>query len=238
MAKRILLVEDNEDFSRTLKIQLEDNGYQADLAADGEQGLELALNEEYSLVLLDISLPEMDGLEVLSEIRKQKPQLPVMMLTSKAEELDKVVGLNLGADDYVTKPFTVAELFARINALLRRASGQSAPDAVPPEHEDIMTCGELAIDSGSRTVTLRGEKVHLTLKEFELLHFLASHPGQAYSREELIDEVWEYDGGDYSQSVSNIIMQLRKKIEKDPADPVYILTVRGYGYRFARENEI
>ena len=126
MVNKILLVEDNQDFSRTLKIQLEDNGYQTDLAEDGEKGLHMALNEEYSLVLLDISLPGKDGLEVLSQIRKHKQHLLVIMLTSKSEELDKVVGLNLGADDYVTKPFTLAELFARINALLRRTSGHPA----------------------------------------------------------------------------------------------------------------
>ena len=236
MKARVLLVEDHMDFAVTLKIQLEENGYAVTLAADGEQGLAEALQGDYSLVVLDISLPKKDGLEVLSEIRKHNAALPVMMLTSRAEELDKVAGLTLGADDYVTKPFTVAEFFARVNALLRRTGASGSPGA--SLRSKPLVFGDLSIDCGSRTVKLKGSEVALSPKEYELLALLAGSPGQAFSREELIEKIWQYNVGDYAQSVNNTVMQLRKKIESDPASPVFLLTVRGYGYRFAREDEV
>lgn len=234
--KKILLIEDNQDLVQMLRIHLRERGYEVDAAADGETGLERALSGEYSLIILDISLPKRDGLEVLQEIRQSAQGLPVLMLTARSEEIDKVVGLDLGADDYVTKPFSVAELLSRINALLRRVG--DTPSEKETSKGESLAFGELLIDLERRQVTLQDEEVDLTPMEFELLAFLASHAGQAFTRSEILENVWEYEGGDYESSVTNMIMRIRKKIEKDPISPEFIRTVRGFGYRFVTPEEI
>lgn len=236
METRILLVEDNEDFARVLGLYFRKAGYQLDRAEDGEKGLELALSGQYALIILDIGLPKRDGLEVLEEIRKSDQIVPVLMLTHRSKEMDKVVGLDLGADDYVTKPFSAAELMARVDALLRRAGRRAKTDLV--ETGENLDFGTLQIDLDSRRVILDGEEVDLTPKEFEIVAFLASHPGQAFSREELLDTVWEYGAGDYAHVVNNTVMRIRKKIGDDPTNPRYIKTVRGFGYRFATRKEL
>lgn len=232
----ILLVEDSEDFARVFRLHLEKHGFIIERARDGEEGLEKALSDKYDLVVLDVGLPKKDGFDVLREIRIKDKDLPVLMLTSKDQELDKVAGLDLGADDYVTKPFSAAELLSRINALLRRSQGKTvSSDSQEPRQ---LVSGSLMIDFASRRVSLNDTELELTAKEFDLIAFFASHPGEAFSRDELLEAVWGYDGGDYNKSVNTAIMRLRQKIEADPANPQIITTVRGYGYRYAKPEEL
>ncbi len=234
--EKILLVEDNKDLADVLLLHLHAEGFETDHAADGEEGLRLAITGNYALILLDISLPKLDGLHVLTELRKQHPAVPVIMLTSRAQEIDKVVGLNLGADDYVTKPFGVAELMARIRARLRRGSTGKTSENIHSSTDLVF--GPLAIDIHSRRAYLRNAEIELTTKEFDLLAFLASHAGQAFSMEDILNELWADTRADYSSSLHNLIMRIRKKIEDDPANPALLKTVRGYGYRFTTKQEL
>lgn len=229
--EKILLVEDDEDIARGLKLYLECEGFECTHVLDGEAGLESALSGKYTLVILDIELPKRDGVEVLKEIRKADLDLPIIMLTCRSEETDKVVGLSYGADDYVTKPFQIAELLARIESILRRVRRSRSRAA--SSQAKVLRFGELVIELDNRRVKVKGEEAGLTPMEFDILAYLASHPGRAFSKEELVENVWKYDAGDYSPSVYNMIMRIRKKIEEDPANPIYLETVRGHGYRFA-----
>lgn len=235
---KILLVEDNADLAKVLQLHLSQLGYVLEHAEDGEEGLYRLQQGEYVLVILDVMLPKIDGLEVLKRIRAEDRALPIMMLTSKSEEIDKVVGLNLGADDYVTKPFTVSELLARINALLRRAGPPGRASDQGPEDDLVLRFDPLRIDLQRRRVTIGDQLIEMTPKEFDIVAFLASNPGRPVTREQLIAEVWGYDGGDYQQAVNNVILRVRKKIEADPANPKYLLTVRGMGYRFVEQWEL
>ena len=235
MSQTILIVEDDPDICDLIEIHLNDIGYQLDRAADGEAGLSRIEQNSYALVILDLMLPKLDGLEVCKRTRELDKQIPIVMLTSKSEELDKVLGLELGADDYITKPFSVRELTARVKALLRRAGSVPEPDSEAPRQLDY---GHLAIDLEDRKVLGGGDRIDLTAKEFELLALLASHPGRTYSRDELLDLIWGVQFSGYEHTVNSHISRLRSKIEPDPSNPVYILRVWGVGYRFAETDEL
>lgn len=244
--QRILLIEDDEGMRELVRAHIEYLGFDLDFAADGMAGLEKALGEEYALILLDLNLPRLGGHEVCKQLRKEKPLVPVIMLTARGEEIDKVLGLELGADDYLTKPFSVPELTARINARLRiakitgRASTAVETTAGAPEHRpgELLRFGDLQIDLFRRRVTVASAEVQLTPKEFDLLAFLGSNPGRPFSREELLSEVWGFANFSYEGNVNALITRLRKKIEPDAENPTYIRTVWGVGYRMAERNEL
>ena len=222
----ILIVDDEAAIRELLKYNLEKEGYKITSAADGEQALSLMAKSNFALVILDLMLPGINGLEVCRKMR-QDPSLvaiPIIMLTAKGEEIDKVVGLELGADDYVTKPFGVRELLARIKVRLRRTSLD--------REEDIIVKGDLVIDSNSFSIRVRNEEVDFTPKEFELVKLLATHPGKVYTRDELLEKIWGYEYPGDTRTVDVHVRHLRQKIEKDPSDPEYIETIRGIGYRF------
>ena len=229
----ILLVEDEPDIADLLSLHLGDLGYRIDVVADGALALQKALAESYALIILDLMLPGMDGLEVCKQLRASERPTPILMLTAKSEEVDKVLGLELGADDYVTKPFSIRELIARIRALLRRVELDQ-----PEEEVAEVVVGDLRIEPSKRKVRMAGEVVELTAKEFDLLSLFAQHPGRAFSRQELLDKVWGYQYAGYSHTVNSHINRLRSKIEPDPASPRYVQTVWGVGYRFTEAEEL
>ena len=229
--KRILVVEDDSDLAELLSLHLSQLGYEVEHAADGEAGLKLALDKSYALVVLDWMLPKLEGLEVCKQLRAKKARVPILMLTSRAEEMDKVLGLELGADDYVSKPFLLAELLARVKALLRRTELNDTTLPIDRPKEDL-TFSDIKISPSQRKVFVFTKDVELTAKEFDLLYFLASSPGRAFTREQILVNVWDTECIGYEHSVNTLIKRLRKKIEKDPANPERIETVRGIGYRF------
>lgn len=233
--KHVLIVEDDSNIADLVEIHLKDLGYEVDRAEDGKTGLRLALSGDYSLIILDIMLPELDGLEVCKELRRRNNHTPVLMLTAKSEEIDKVLGLELGADDYLTKPFSIKELIARVKAIFRRM--EMNRESTGEIAEEKLRFGELEIDLVKRRVLLSGKPVELTVKEFELLSLFAQKPGRAYSRSELLDIIWGYQFAGYEHTVNSHINRLRNKIEKNPSDPVFIQTVWGVGYRFAEKEE-
>lgn len=233
MKKRILIVEDNTDLSKLLTLHLTDQLYGVTCESHGERGYRQALKGEFDLIILDIMLPGMDGMDVLRHIRQAGKNVPILMLTSKSTEMDRVLGLELGADDYVTKPFSIRELLARVKAMFRRMESLSKPQT--KENDAPLSAGNLALDPEKRTVEISGISVDLTAKEFDLLFHFASHPGRAYSRSQLLDTVWGYAHSGYEHTVNSHINRLRAKIEEDPANPRYILTVWGVGYKFTDE---
>jgi DNA-binding response OmpR family regulator len=235
MSRNVLVVEDDKDIARLLDLHLRDEGYSVTVASDGKTGMAQALSKPYDIVILDLILPGMDGLEVCRGIRNRKDYTPILMLTAKSTDVDRIVGLEMGADDYLTKPFNVRELLARVKALFRRVDALRAKDPTVPRKR--IESGELVIDPEKRKVTIRGNPVHLTAREFELLQEFALHPGRAYTRVQLLDKVWGYSYQGYEHTVNSHINRLREKIEKNPAKPRYILTVRGVGYRFAEPGE-
>jgi len=230
----ILLVEDNQDLLNLVNINLTDQGYQVHTAADGQTALDLYKSESPSLIILDIMLPKVDGLEVCKQIRKEDRLVPILMLTAKAEEVDKVLGLELGADDYMTKPFSIRELLARVKAMFRRLDANKLVNENLPE---VLRHKDLELYPNLRKVVLDGETLELTSKEYDLLMLFFSNPGKAYSREELLNEVWGYTYDGYSHTVNSHINRLRSKIENDPSEPEYVKTVWGVGYRFAEKEE-
>ena len=226
--KRVLIVEDNADLAFGLRNNLELEGYEVRVAADGRAGLEAFRAAGADVVVLDLMLPELDGFDVLRELRKRDARVPILILTARGEEMDKVLGLRLGADDYVTKPFGLLELLARVEALLRR----SAP--VPPSATAATSYGAIEVDPSTRSVTRGGARVDLAPKELDLLLALLRRDGAVVSRAELLDEVWGYASEVLSRTVDTHIAELRRKLEDDPANPRHILTVRKTGYRLAR----
>ena len=228
-----LIIEDDSDIAGLVEINLKDLGFDTFRAADGVAGLTLAKEINPSLIILDLMLPRMDGLTVCQEVRKHDPRIPILMLTAKVDEIDRIIGLEMGADDYITKPFSVRELMARVKAVFRRISVDKEQEQT--EHLDY---GDLVIDTTRRWVTLGQERVELTAIEYDLLLLLAAHPGRAYSRQELLDKVWGYQYEGYSHTVNTHINRLRAKIESDPGAPRYLKTVWGVGYRFADTTEL
>ncbi|MEX0755546.1 MAG: response regulator transcription factor [Actinomycetota bacterium] len=224
---KILVVDDEPMVREVLARYLEKEGYAVDCAEDGSSALDAFDATVPDLVLLDLMLPRVDGLEVFRRIRASRERQPVIMLTAKGEETDRVVGLELGADDYVTKPFSPREVVARVRAVLRRSNG-SPSELVP----DVLRLGDLTIDGPRREVTQRGEPAHLTRKEFDLLQVLASSPGVTFTRTQLLEEVWDFAWDGDTATVTVHIRRLREKIEDDPSQPRHLLTVWGVGYRF------
>lgn len=230
---KVLIVEDDADIARLVQMNLKDIQCEADIAADGLEGVKRFQQGNYDLVVLDLMLPGMDGLAVCRKLRAGADYVPILMLTAKASELDRVLGLEIGADDYLTKPFSIPELQARIKALFRRAEAMGQKPEEAQATGQPLICGELHIDPDKRQVRLAGKEVNLTAKEFDLLLHFASHPGRVYSRLQLLDQVWGYNHEGYEHTVNSHINRLRAKVEQDPAKPQYILTVWGVGYKFA-----
>jgi len=224
---RILLVDDEQPVQKLLTYPLEKEGYEVVQAFDGQQALQAFEQHQFDLVVLDIMLPRMDGLEVCQRIRA-KSRVPIIMLTAKAEEIDKVIGLEIGADDYITKPFSMREFRSRVRAALRRAEMVPAEDT----DEEPLERGDLRLDFAKRRTELSGEPVELTYVEFEILAALARSPGRVFSRELLLERVWGDSSYRDPRTVDVHIRHLREKIEPDPKNPEYLLTVRGVGYRF------
>ncbi len=227
MKETILIVEDDASIAKGLKQNLSFEGYSVFVAPDGERGLELSLDKAPDLILLDVMMPKMNGFEVLRELRRREVDVPVIMLTAKGEEMDKVRGLDLGADDYVTKPFGLQELLARIQAVLRRKRKFE-------KQLEKVCFGKVVLDFAARTATISGKPVQMTSREFELLRFFLGREGQALERQEILNRVWGFDYFGTDRTVDNFINRLRQKLEPDPDHPIYIQTVRGVGYRFSR----
>lgn len=225
---KILLVDDEKTLVKALKFNLEKEGFQVEEAFDGEEALKKAFEVNPDIIILDLMLPGLDGFEVCREIRKKK-EIPIIMLTAKGEDIDKVLGLELGADDYMTKPFNPRELVARIKAILRRSSSRNT------ELRKQIQIGSLWIDLLQHRVRLKGREIDLTAKEFALLSLLASNAGRVYSRDQLLAQIWGYDYFGDARTVDVHIRHLREKIEKDPGNPRMILTVWGTGYKFREE---
>lgn len=235
----ILLVEDDGALRELIRKELVGLSYSVDEAGDGRAGLEKALAGGIDLVVLDLNLPQMDGLEVCRRLRAQNEDISIFMLTARKEELDRVLGLELGADDYLTKPFAMRELVARVKAILRRANTRhERTDAAKLSPDSSTLCfGDLVIDLAMRSVSLAGRKIPLSGMEFELVAFLAQTPGTAFSREDLLEQVWGYSAVGYEQNVTTHINRIRRKLEVDVENPVFLKTIRGFGYAFAQPKE-
>jgi DNA-binding response OmpR family regulator len=230
MARRILIIEDNRDLAHLLEVHLRDLSYDVDLVGDGVAGLAKTELHTYNLIILDIMLPGIDGIEICRRLRSKSPYVPILMLTSKSSELDRILGLEMGADDYVTKPFSIMELLARVKAIMRRVESLEATSE--RKSSDTIHAEGLTIDPEKRTVHLNGKPVDLTAREFDLLVHFARHPGRVYTRSQLLDMVWGYGHEGYEHTVNSHINRLRAKIEENPGHPLYILTVWGVGYKF------
>jgi two-component system, OmpR family, response regulator len=235
MARKVLIVEDEPDIARLVQTHLQDNGYATDIAGNGAAAMRLFKQGGYQLVVLDLMLPDTDGLTLCRSMREAAEYVAILMLTAKSTELDRVLGLEMGADDYLTKPFSVPELLARIKALFRRMEALRNDAKVPVTEETIEREG-LTIDVARRTVRIDGKPVELTAREFDLLLFFARHPGRVFSRIQLLDQVWGYNHDGYEHTVNSHINRLRSKIEEYPADPRFVLTVWGVGYKFSEES--
>ena len=231
MEHKVLVVEDDSTLLGVIKYNLVKEGYAAITAADGVQAIEAARKEHPDLLILDIMLPKLDGLEVCRILRRES-NIPIIMLTAKSEEIDKVVGLEIGADDYMTKPFSVKELMARVKALLRRAEMAQRHSAATGEQSPVIREGELQIDVERHAVSLSGAAIDLTPKEFDLLVFMMRNKKRVMSRDYLLEKVWGYDFAGDTRTVDVHIRWLRQKIEEEPADPQRLITVRGIGYKF------
>lgn len=231
--RRILLVEDEQDIADLVALHLSDLCDALVVANDGYEGMRLATADNWALIILDLRLPGPDGLEICRTVRRDRPYQPVLMLTSKSSELDRVLGLETGADDYLTKPFSVLELVARVRAIFRRIENmQQAPSAALATSAAVRI-GALSVDATRREVTLGSRKVDLTAREFDLLDFFARNPGRVFRRADLLDKVWGYGHDGYEHTVNSHINRLRAKIEDDPSKPEMIVTVWGVGYKFA-----
>ena len=228
--KNILLVEDDPEITRLLNLHFDSGLYNLTSCSTGKDAIEKAVKDDYNLIILDITLPDCNGLEVCKKLRDNNINTPVMMLTSHAEETDKVLALEIGADDYVTKPFGILELLARVKALLRRANHNGGSEII--EKKEIII-KDIVINADKRKATIMGERLDLTPKEFDLLLLLASNPGKTFSRHELLEKVWGYAFAGYEHTITSHINRLRIKIETDLNHPRYILTSWGTGYRFS-----
>ncbi len=232
MTRRILLVEDERDIAELVALHLADVCDEVVIANDGHEGMRLAMTMDWALVVLDLRLPGPDGLAICRAVRRERAYQPILMLTSKSSELDRVLGLESGADDYLTKPFSVLELTARVRAILRRVE-QLQKSAPADDEPATVAAGAVTIDPARREVKLNGESVELTAREFDLLEHLARHPGRVFRRADLLDQVWGYGHEGYEHTVNSHINRLRSKIEPDPSQPELIVTVWGVGYKFA-----
>jgi DNA-binding response OmpR family regulator len=232
--KSIHVIEDDPDLSELLNMHLGDEGYNVTVSNDGKKGLDTSLENQFDLIILDLMLPTLDGLSVCRELRNQPDYVPILMLTAKSSEIDRVLGLEMGADDYLTKPFSIRELIARVKAIFRRSEAMNSFTGNDNQQKTIQV-GDLFIDPERRQVSIKGQSIELTAKEYDLLVYFAQHPGRVYSRVQLLDEVWGYGHDGYEHTVNTHINRLRSKIEDDPANPHYILTVWGVGYKFTEQ---
>ena len=229
--KQVLVVEDDPNIVDLLEIHLRDLNFNLEKSYEGQDGLRKALAGKFDLLILDIMLPGLDGLEICRQVRSAGSNTPILMLTAKSEEIDKVLGLELGADDYLTKPFSVREFIARVKALIRRAQ-RYGDQPNPRQKTNYLEYGDLAIDLDKRKVSLSGKRIDLSRKEFELLSLLASNPGKSYDRSKILNLIWGYDFDGFEHTVNSHINRLRSKIEPNMAEPSFILTSWGIGYRF------
>lgn len=232
MSRQILVIEDNPDIASLLTLHLKDLDAVVTHASDGLTGLDLGLSEKFELIILDIMLPGLDGIALCQKLRNKGIYTPILMLTAKTGEIDRVLGLEVGADDYLTKPFSIRELLARVKALFRRIDVFST--GKPVENNEIKF-ENIIIDLEQREVKVRGKFIDLTAKEFDLLLQFANNPGRVYTRSQLLDDVWGYGHDGYEHTVNSHINRLRSKIEQDPTKPEFILTVWGVGYKFNRD---
>ncbi len=231
MNQQILVIEDERDIADLIKLHLEDLGCNVSLSFDGAEGLELAQSGAWNLIVLDLGLPGVDGLEICRRLRRSPRYVPILMLTAKSAEVDRVLGLETGADDYLTKPFSILELVARVKALLRRVDALQQDDT--QSNERLIRREDLLIEIDQRRVTINGQKIHLTMREFDLLVYFARNPGKVYTRTQLLDRVWGYSHDGYEHTVNSHINRLRAKIEPNPDAPRFIVTVWGVGYQFS-----
>ena len=231
MERKVLIVDDERSIVDILKYNIEKDGTKAICAYDGKEGLRLARTEDPDVILLDVMLPEMDGFEVCRTLRAEGNNVPIIMITAREEETDKVFGLDLGADDYITKPFSMRELLARVRTNMRRAS--SMLPAQPGSDADVIRAKDLVIDRARRSVSRNGHEIELTQREYELIKYLAENPGKVMSREELMSAVWQYDYFGDLRAVDVAVRRLREKVEDNPSEPQYVITKRGAGYYFA-----
>ena len=235
ISDRLLIVEDDPDIITLLKVNLTELGLPIDVYSDGQLACEAALNNDYILMLLDIMLPNVSGLDICRQVRQAKPQQAIMMLTAKGSEIDRVLGLELGADDYMTKPFSIPELQARVRAQVRKAQFMAHHLIDSQQRESakqVHTCGELSVYPAQRKVSIGNTTVELTATEFDLLQHLMAHAGQVFSRNQLLESVWGYTHSGYEHTVNSTMNRLRNKIERDPTQPQYLQTVWGVGYKF------
>lgn len=234
--KQVLIIEDDAEISELLKIHLTDLGCSPIACYDGLEGFEKAKKEDIDLIILDIRLPSMDGIDICQKLRAIGISTPIIMLTARSEEIDRVLGLEVGADDYMTKPFSIREFIARVKALFRRS--EMIKNQVDQDNAQVLSYGQLVIDIDKRKVTVEGSRIDLSPKEFELLVLMASNPGKNYNRSRLLNLIWGYDFEGYEHTVNSHINRLRAKIEPDMDHPLYILTTWGVGYKFNEELEI
>lgn len=230
---RFLIIEDEADLGNLIKLHLQDFHADIEWVGRGDTGLQKALNEHWDLIILDLRLPGMDGLEICRALRSKGYEYPLMMLTARSTELDRVLGLELGADDYLTKPFSSLELAARVRALLRRAARTQQMDTQEPTQ---ITINQLSLDKLQRRTSLNNVDIETTAREFDLLWFFANNPGRVFNRAELLDKVWGYGHEGYEHTVNSHINRLRGKIERNPSAPEYLLTVWGVGYKFCESH--
>ena len=233
--RNVIIIEDEKDIGELVQLHLEDMNCEVVHFLNGQEGFHYALEHPFDLMILDINLPDMNGMDICRALRAEKVNSPILMLTARSEEIDKILGLETGADDYMTKPFSIRELLARVKAILRRVDIDTRPDE--SDGADSIHFKQLEIDKRKRRVILDGERIELTPKEFDLLYLLASNPGVTYDRKDLLNKVWSYDFEGYEHTVNSHINRLRAKIEKDPANPEYVLTTWGVGYRFSDQGK-
>lgn len=227
MAKKVLVVDDEKLIVKGIRFSLEQDGMEVDCAYDGEEALQMAKNKEYDIILLDLMLPKVDGLSVCQQIREFS-SVPIVMLTAKGDDMDKIMGLEYGADDYITKPFNILEVKARLKAIMRRTGKPAAAES----KSRVVQVGDLVLDCESRRVTIAGKEINLTAKEFDVLELLVFNPNKVYSRENLLDTVWGYEYPGDVRTVDVHIRRLREKIETNPSEPKYVHTKWGVGYYF------
>ena len=228
--EKVLIIEDDADLSELMSIHISDMGYETEKSFDGKDGLLKALNNKYKIIILDIRLPGLDGFEICKKLRSEKDTTPILMVTSKSEEIDKILGLELGADDYITKPFSIRELIARVKAIIRRT--EIAVRVEDDSGDKEIRYSNFYIHTGKRIVEVNDKRIELSPKEFDLLTLLSSHPGKTYTRMQLLNTVWGYDFEGFEHTVNSHINRLRSKIEKDANQPEFILTTWGVGYKF------
>lgn len=237
--KRVLIVDDEQSIITLLQFNLEKEGYQVDSAMDGNLAYDMGLNGDYDFIVLDLMLPNKSGMDVCRDLRQQRVETPILMLTAKDDELDKIIGLELGADDYMTKPFSPRELIARMNAIFRRSGVETGEEdrAGEEEENDVITVGEISIYPANYEVYKNSERIDLTPKEFELLHFMATQKNRILNRDQLLNAIWNYDYTGGTRIVDVHISHLREKIESNPKQHQYIKTIRGFGYRLTEPEE-